>query len=61
MPIPIKFGTKRNTSKPEDAEDFVAEEVEVDNNIINPAWTKQLKLTDEDYKNFLPRIVSNAI
>jgi molecular chaperone HtpG len=44
-------------------EDFVAEEVEVDNiiNNPNPAWTKQpTELTDEDYK-ILPRIVSNAI
>ena len=57
MPIPIKFGTKKETlPKPEDApEDFVAEEVEVDNiiNNPNPAWTKQpTELSDEDYKNF---------
>ena len=57
MPIPIKFGTKKQTlPKAEDApEDAKAEEIEVDNiiNNINPAWTKQpTELTDEDYKNF---------
>ena len=57
MPIAIKFGTKKETlPKPEDAaEDFVAEEIEVDNiiNNPNPAWTKQpADLTDEDYKTF---------
>ena len=57
MPIAIKFGTKKEKlPKPEDAaEDFVAEEIEVDNiiNNPNPAWTKQpADLTDEDYKTF---------
>jgi len=57
MPIPIKFGTRKETlPKPEDAaEDFVAETIEVDNIINNPtpAWTKlPTDLTDEDYKNF---------
>ncbi len=57
MPIPIKFGTHKETlPTPEDApEDFKAEEVEVDTiiNNPNPAWTKQpVDLTDEDYKNF---------
>ena len=57
MPIPIKFGTKKETlPKPEDApEDFTAETIEIDNIINNPtpAWTKQpTELTDEDYKNF---------
>jgi molecular chaperone HtpG len=57
MPIPIKFGTKKQTlPKAEDApEDAKAEEIEVDNiiNNTNPAWTKQpTELTDEDYKNF---------
>jgi len=57
MPVPIKFGTRKETlPTPEDApEDFVAEEVEV-NNIINnpnPAWTKlPTDLVDEDYKEF---------
>jgi molecular chaperone HtpG len=57
MPVPIKFGTKKESlPKPEDApEDFKAEEVEVDNIINNPtpAWTKApTELKDEDYKEF---------
>ena len=57
MPIPIKFGTKKETlPKPEDApEDYKPETIEVDNiiNNPNPAWTKQpTDLKDEDYKNF---------
>jgi molecular chaperone HtpG len=57
MPVPIKFGTKKETlPKPEDApEDFVTEEIEVDNiiNNPNPAWTKTpTELKDEDYKDF---------
>lgn len=57
MPVPIKFGTKKETlPKPENApEDYKPETVEVDNiiNNPNPAWTKQpTELTDEDYKNF---------
>jgi molecular chaperone HtpG len=57
MPIPIKFGTRKETlpladDAPEDAK---AEEVEVDNiiNTTNPAWTKQpTELSEEDYKKF---------
>ncbi|RDI12120.1 molecular chaperone HtpG [Flavobacterium sp. AG291] len=61
MPVPIKFGTRRETlPKPEDApEDYKAETVEVDNiiNNPNPAWTKQPSdLTDEDYKNFYQEV-----
>ncbi|MCF6128125.1 molecular chaperone HtpG [Flavobacterium sp. AS60] len=57
MPIPIKFGTKKEAlPKPEDApDDYKTEYKEVDNIINNPtpAWTKQpVDLTDEDYKNF---------
>jgi molecular chaperone HtpG len=57
MPVPIKFGTKTETlPTPEDAaEDFKAEEVEVDNiiNNPNPAWTKApTELKDADYKSF---------
>lgn len=57
MPVPIKFGTKKQpVPKPEDApEDYKPEMEEVDNIINNPtpAWTKQpADLTDEDYKNF---------
>jgi molecular chaperone HtpG len=57
MPIPIKFGTKKEAlPKPEDAgDDYKAEYIDVDNfiNNPNPAWTKQpTELSDEDYKNF---------
>ncbi len=57
MPIPIKFGTRKEAlPKPEDAgEDYQTEYEEVDNiiNNPNPAWTKQPSdLTEEDYKNF---------
>jgi molecular chaperone HtpG len=57
MPIPIKFGTKKEAlPKPEDAgDDFKAEYIDVDNfiNNPNPAWTKQpSELSDEDYKSF---------
>ncbi|MCZ2084631.1 MAG: molecular chaperone HtpG [Flavobacteriales bacterium] len=57
MPVPIKFGTKKETLPlPEDAaEDAKAETVEVDNIINNPtpAWTKApSELTDADYKEF---------
>lgn len=57
MPIPIKFGTKKEAlPKPEDAaDDYKTEYIEIDNiiNNPNPAWTKQpVDLTDEDYKNF---------
>ena len=57
MPIPIKFGTRKESlSLAEDAaEDAKPEEVEVDNIINNPtpAWTKQpTDLSDEDYKSF---------
>jgi molecular chaperone HtpG len=57
MPIPIKFGTKKEAlPKPENApEDYKTEYKEVDNiiNNPNPAWTKQpVDLTDEDYKKF---------
>ncbi len=57
MPIPIKFGTKKEAlPKPEDApEDYKTEYIDVDNfiNNPNPAWTKQPSdLSEEDYKNF---------
>lgn len=57
MPVPIKFGTKKEAlPKPEDApEDYKTEYLDVDNiiNNPNPAWTKQpTDLNDEDYKNF---------
>lgn len=57
MPVPIKFGTKKETLPlPEDAaEDAKAETVEVDNIINNPtpAWTKSpSELSETDYKEF---------
>ena len=57
MPIPIKFGIKKESLPLADdaAEDAKPEEIEVDNiiNNPNPAWTKQpADLTDEDYKSF---------
>lgn len=57
MPIPIKFGTKKEAlPKPENApDDYKTEYVDVDNiiNNPNPAWTKQPSdLSEEDYKNF---------
>ena len=57
MPIPIKFGTRKESLPlAEDADkDAKAEEIEVDNiiNNPNPAWTKQpTELKDEDYKEF---------
>jgi molecular chaperone HtpG len=57
MPVPIQFGTKKETlPTPKDApEDFKAEEIEVANfiNNPNPAWTKApADLKDEDYKDF---------
>ncbi len=57
MPVPIKFGTKKESlPKAEDApEDAKPKEIEVDDiiNNPNPAWTKQpTDLSDEDYKTF---------
>jgi molecular chaperone HtpG len=57
MPIPIKFGTKKEAlPKPDDAgDDYKTEYIDVDNfiNNPNPAWTKQpSELSDEDYKSF---------
>ncbi len=57
MPIPIKFGTKKETLPlPEEAaEDAKPEEIEVDDIINNttPAWTKApSELSDEDYQKF---------
>ena len=62
MPIPIKFGTRKEKIEQKKGEfvesenkDEIFTEVEVDNiiNNPNPAWTKQpTELADEDYKNF---------
>ncbi len=62
MPIPIKFGTRKEKIEQKKGESLDAEnkeapfiEVEVDNiiNNPNPAWTKQpVDLSDDDYKKF---------
>ncbi len=57
MPVPIKFGTRKETLPlPEGAaEDAKPEEIEVDDIINNPtpAWTKApSELTEEDYSKF---------
>lgn len=57
MPVPIKFGTKKEAlPRPENApDDYQTQYQEVDNIINNPtpAWTKQpSELNEEDYKNF---------
>jgi molecular chaperone HtpG len=62
MPIPIKFGTRKEKIEQKKGEFVESEnkediftEVEVDNiiNNPNPAWTKQpIDLTAEDYKSF---------
>ena len=62
MPIPIKFGTKKEKIEQKKGEFVESEdkentftEVEVDNiiNNPNPAWTKQpTELSDADYKDF---------
>jgi molecular chaperone HtpG len=57
LPIPIKFGTKKETiaNDTDDEDAKTTEEVEVDNiiNNPNPAWKKQpSELTDEDYRKF---------
>lgn len=57
MPVPIKFGTRKETlPKPEDAKpEDPAPTKDVDNiiNNPNPAWTKKpAKLKDEDYAAF---------
>lgn len=54
LPVPIKFGTKKETVKAE-KEGEKDTELEVDNiiNISDPAWVKApSSLTDEDYKTF---------
>ncbi|NAS29723.1 molecular chaperone HtpG [Flavobacteriaceae bacterium R38] len=55
MPVPIKFGTRTETTKTGEGDDAKEESFEVDDiiNNPNPAWTKQpSELNDEDYKNF---------
>ena len=55
LPVPIKFGTKTETSYKGEGEEAEKIETEVDNiiNDVAPAWKKQpSELTDEDYKSF---------
>lgn len=55
LPVPIKFGTRKETIEEGEGDDKKSKEVEVDNiiNNVSPAWKKQPgDLTDEDYKNF---------
>lgn len=55
MPIPIKFGTKKEQKAFGTGDDEKMEEIEVDNiiNNPNPAWTKQpSELSTEDYQSF---------
>ncbi len=55
MPIPIKFGTKKEKKAFGVGEEETLEELEVDNfiNNPNPAWTKlPTELTTEDYTKF---------
>ncbi|MEW5676257.1 molecular chaperone HtpG [Flavobacterium enshiense] len=55
MPVPIKFGTRKEQKAFGVGEDEKMEEIEIDNIINNPspAWTKQPSdLTEDDYKNF---------
>ncbi len=55
LPVPIKFGTKTETTYEGEGEDAKEIKTEVENIINNtePAWKKKpSKLTDEDYKNF---------
>lgn len=55
MPVPIKFGTRKEAIKSGEGENAKEETIEVDNiiNNTNPAWTKKpTELNDEDYKKF---------
>ncbi|UOK43825.1 MULTISPECIES: molecular chaperone HtpG [Flavobacterium] len=55
MPVPIKFGTRKEQKAYGVGEEENMEEIEVDNIINNPtpAWTKQpTELNDDDYKDF---------
>lgn len=55
LPVPIQFGTKKETVKTGEGEDAKEETVEVANIINNPspAWTKSPNdLTTEDYEGF---------
>lgn len=55
LPVPIRFGTRKETIEEGEGDDKTSKEIEVDNiiNNTNPAWKKSpSELTDEDYINF---------
>lgn len=55
LPVPIKFGTRKETIEEGEGEEKSSKEIEVDNIINNPspAWKRQPnELTDDDYRNF---------
>ncbi len=55
LPVPIKFGTRKETVEQGEGDDKKSKEIEVDNIINNtsPAWKKQPnELSADDYKNF---------
>ena len=55
LPVPIRFGKKKETTWEGEGEDEKSVETEVDNIINNthPAWKKSpSELSEEDYKNF---------
>lgn len=55
LPVPIKFGARKETVTEGEGEEAVEKEIEIDNIINNtaPAWRRQpADLTDEDYKAF---------
>ncbi len=55
MPIPIQFGTRKETVYEGEGEEEKSSEVDVPNivNIVNPAWKKSpSELKDEDYLQF---------
>lgn len=55
LPIPIKFGTRKENISEGEGEEAKEKEIEVDNIINNtdPAWRKQpADLSDDDYKAF---------
>lgn len=55
LPVPIKFGTKTETTYEGEGDDTKEIKTEVDNIINNtdPAWNKKpADLSDEDYRNF---------
>ena len=62
MPVPIKFGTRKEYIKKGEGDDAKEESVEVDNIINNPhpLWTKKpSELKEEDYMNFYRELYPN--